>query len=306
MFRILTLLTFSFPIVWAASSLREDIDMNKLAHQLITQQFPDWGDLPLTRVESAGTDNIIFRLGTDKVMRLPRYAEAAALVAKELLYLPKFASHLPLAIPTPIAKGEPCADFSWNWSIYHWLEGKDAVHATATDWQETARLLGEFIAALQQIDATDGPVCGRGVPLSKRDKVTRSAIADLNIDGALAVWEKALQAPVWEGSPVWLHADLHAGNLLVKEGKLSAVIDFGLMGVGDPACDVMVAWTYLPADVRDIFRKASKVDDATWARGRGWALSFGVVALSYHRGKNLVLSNIAQNTIDAILGEFYF
>jgi aminoglycoside phosphotransferase (APT) family kinase protein len=180
------------------------------------------------------------------------------------------------------------------------------------DPRQAATELAQFIGALQQIDSLGGPSPGqhnsfRGVPLARRDRSTRNAIAALrdtiDVDVVTAAWEAALEAPVWQGPALWLHGDLLSANLLARHGRLSAVIDFGCLGVGDPASDVMVAWTYFSAGCRDVFRAALRVDDATWARGRGWALSFGLIALPYYRSTNPVLSGIARYAIDQVLAD---
>jgi aminoglycoside phosphotransferase (APT) family kinase protein len=288
-----------------------DTDVS-LVSRLLAAQFPHWANLPIEPVDSAGTDNAIYRLGEDMAVRLPRIHWATGQVEKEQRWLPKLAPLLPLAIPVPLAKGVPAQGYPWEWSVYRWLEGETATIERITDLGQAATDLAQFIAALQRIDSTDGPLPGehnsyRGAPLATRDAETRAAVASLHnlIDvGAVgAVWEAALEAPAWHGSPVWLHGDLLSGNLLAVQGRLSAVIDFGCLGVGDPACDVMVAWTYLSAGARDAFRAALPVDDATWARSRGWALSLGLIALPYYRSTNPVLAGIARNTIDEVLAD---
>jgi aminoglycoside phosphotransferase (APT) family kinase protein len=184
------------------------------------------------------------------------------------------------------AAGYPCA-----WSVYSWLKGENAAIERSTDLGHLATDLAQFIAAVQRIDPTGGPSPGehnffRGVPLARRDVATRAAIAslhtELDADVVTVVWEEALRAPEWQHSPVWIHGDLDSRNLLVENGRLSGVIDFGGLGVGDPASDVMVAWKVLSADTRDIFRTALSVDEATWARSRGWALSQALIALAYY------------------------
>ncbi len=245
-------------------------------------------------------------------MRLPRILAATGQVEKEHRWLPTLSPLLPLAIPVPIAKGKPGEGYPWHWSVCRWLEGETATVERIADPRQAATELARFVAALQRIDPVGGPPPGdhnsfRGEPLATRDDETRDAIASLHrtLDtGALnSAWEAALQAPSWQGPAVWLHGDLHAANLLARHGRLSAVIDFGCLGVGDPACDVMVAWTYLSAETRDVFRAELPVDDATWARGRGWALSFGLIALPYYRNTNPVLSGIARHAIDEALAD---
>lgn len=284
-----------------------------LVRRLLAAQFPHWADLPIAPVPSAGTDHALYRLGDDKVVRLPRIPASAAQVDKEQQWLPRLAPFLPLAIPVPLAQGMPAADFPWSWSVYPWLAGATATIEQIADPDQVAADLARFITALQRIDPTAGPPPGahnafRGVPLAQRDAATRSAIAALDgmIDSATAsaAWDTALHAPAWSGAPVWIHGDLQAGNLLTVQGHLRAVIDFGCLGVGDPACDLMVAWNLLPVASRGSFRARLNVDDATWARGRGWALSFGLIALPYYRQSNPVLAGIARHAIDAVLAEY--
>ena len=241
-----------------------EIDVS-LVVRLVAAQFPQWADLPIEPVRSAGTDNALYRLGDEMVVRLPRIHWAVGQVQKEREWLPRLAPLLPLAIPVPLATGMPAEDYPWEWSIYPWLEGENATVERIADPDEAATLLARFVAALQRIDAAGGPLPGehnssRGVPLATRDARTRAVIASLageiEVDAVTAAWEAALQAPEWNGPPVWIHGDLQSGNLLAMEGRLSAVIDFGCLGVGDPACDVMTAWLYLSAETRDVFRAA--------------------------------------------------
>jgi aminoglycoside phosphotransferase (APT) family kinase protein len=286
-----------------------DID-TALVRRLLAAQFPQWADLPVVLVHSAGTDNAIYRVGSDMAVRLPRIEGATGQVDKERQWLPRLALLLPLAIPVPLAKGTPGEGYPWQWSVYQWLKGENATNERIADPAQAARDLAHFITALQRIDPTDGPSPGshnsfRGVPLATRDVETRAAIASL--DGMLdtysvtAAWDAALQTPAWDGPPVWIHGDLSPLNLLVQHGRLSAVIDFGCLGVGDPACDLQVAWNLLSAQTRDVFRAALVVDDATWARGRGWALSVGLIALPYYQSTNPVLAGIARRAIDEVL-----
>lgn len=280
-----------------------------LVRRLLAAQFADWADLPIERVPSAGTDNAIYRLGNDMAVRLPRTRWATGQVEREHRWLPRLAPHLPLAIPTQLAMGVPALGYPWRWAVYRWLEGENATHDRIADLREAATDLARFIAVLQRIDATGGPREGRsrGVPLAERDGPTRAAIAALqgvlDTDAVTVQWEEALRAPVWPGPDVWLHGDLNEGNLLVQNGRLSAVIDFGTMAVGDPACDLMVAWTLLTAETREVFRTALPFDDATWTRGRGWALSWGLIVLPYYKHTNPGLCRIAEYTIGEVLGD---
>ena len=281
-----------------------------LVRQLLAAQFPQWADLPIEPVHSAGTDNAIYRVGDDMAVRLPRIHWATGQMDKEHQWLPRLAPLLPLAIPVPLAKGTPGEGYPWHWSVYQWLEGENATIEPFADPGQAATELAQFIAALQRIDPTGGPPPGphnffRGVPLAMRDPHTRAVIASLHgtLDASAltAAWEATLQAPAWDGPPVWIHGDLSPLNLLVKRGRLSAVIDFGCLGVGDPACDLQVAWNLFSAQTRNVFRTALQVDDATWARGRGWALSVGLIALPYYQSTNPVLAGISRRTIDEVL-----
>ena len=278
-----------------------------LVSRLLAAQFPQWAHLPIAPVDSAGTDNALYRLGDDMAVRLPRIHGAAGDIDLEHQWLPRLAPYLPLAVPLPLAKGKPGEGYPWQWSVNRWLAGEDATPEHLADPRQAATDLAQFIAALQRIDPTNVPHADRGMPLAKRDVPTREAIEALrgmiDADAATVAWEAALRAPVWPGPPVWVHADLLPGNLLVKQGRLSAVIDFGCMGVGDPACDLMIAWGLFSGESRDVFRAALAVDDATWARGRGWALSQALIFVPYYLHTNPMGVGIARHTIDEILQE---
>lgn len=279
-----------------------------LVRRLVATQFPQWADLAVAPVESAGWDNTIFRLGPDLAVRLPRRRVGAEQVGKEHQWLPVLAPHLPLAVPIPLGQGVPGAGYPWHWTVCPWLEGELAASTGIADVCRVAMSLGRFVAAIQAIDSAGGPVHEfRGVSLAVHDHVTRAAAAvleeSIDVGPVLAVWEAAMAAPSWTAEPVWMHGDLHPANLLVDRGELSAVIDFGLLGVGDPACDLMVAWTYLSDDSRDAFRSALAVDDAAWSRGRGWALRFGLMAAAYS-ADNPVLGEIGRYTVAEVLTDF--
>ncbi|GAA2379684.1 aminoglycoside phosphotransferase family protein [Nonomuraea africana] len=259
-----------------------------LVRRLLAAQFPEWAELPLAPVPLSGMDNATFRLGEDMSVRLPRYARWVGQVEREHRWLPKLAPHLPLPVSEPLAMGRPGEGYPYPWSVYRWLEGETATTEGLADPVRTAIELAGFVAALQAIDPTGGPGpewsnAFRGVPMGdERDSLASEArvrpkIAALkglvDTDAVTAVWEAALAAPAWEGPPVWVHGDLATGNLLSVDGRLSAVIDFGTLAVGDPACDLLPAWKFLPSGARDVFRAELGVDDATWARGRGWGLA---------------------------------
>lgn len=248
--------------------------------RLVEQQFPQWACLPVEPVANGGWDNWTFHLGADMVVRLPSASEYARAVEKEHRWLPILAPQLPLPIPVPLAQGEPSADYPHPWSIYQWLDGVTATMGRISDPVQFATDLADFLAALQSVDAADGPQPGvhnwyRGGALRTWDQDTRRAIAELDgyvdVELARAIWAEALDAP-WDGVDRWFHGDVAAGNLLIDNGRLAAVIDFGTCGVGDPACDLAIAWSLLTIDGRQAFRERLSVDAAAWARGRGWAL----------------------------------
>lgn len=288
-----------------------DIDAT-LVSRLLAAQFPQWADLSIEQVRSAGTNNAIYRIDSDMSVRLPRISGATGFVDKEHLWLPKLAPHLPLAIPAPLAQGTPGEGYPWHWSVYRWLEGKSATIESIADPVQAAHDLAHFITALQRIDTAGWPLpvppkSSRGVPLSTRDAHVRAAIASLDgmldIDAVTAAWDAALQAPEWHGPAVLTHSDLLPGNLLVQQGRITAVIDFEGLGVGDPACDLITAWNLFSVQTRDVFRAALSVDDATWARGRGWALSIGLIALPYYQTTNPVFAATASHMIAEVLAD---
>lgn len=247
---------------------------------LIADQFPHWAGLPVVRVRPGGWDNRTFRLGEDKLVRLPAAAPYVAAVEREQTWLPRLAPHLPLPIPAPLAVGKPGRGYPFPWSVIAWIDGAPLHAVPDLDQMRLARDLARFLSALYAIDARDGPAAGahnfhRGGDLAVYDGETRAALEALEgrLDGAAAValWEAAL-ATGWEGPPVWVHGDVAPGNLLARDGRLCAVIDFGSSGVGDPACDLAFAWTSLDDDARDAFRTDLGLDDGTWLRGQAWAL----------------------------------
>jgi len=251
-----------------------------LVRRLVAAQFPHWAGLPVTPVVPGGHDHRTFRLGDELSVRLPSGEGYAQQVAKEQRWLPVLAPRLPLAIPQPVAHGAPGDGYPFEWSVYRWLEGEPAMAGTIADPVALAVELAGFLRALGAADAAGGPPPGphnfhRGGPVAFYEAESLRAIETLGgripREAALAVWEDAVASP-WEGEPVWFHGDVAEGNLLLRDGRLAAVIDFGTSGVGDPACDTVIAWTLLRGRARAAFREALGADDATWARGRGWAL----------------------------------
>ncbi|MEU6666730.1 aminoglycoside phosphotransferase family protein [Streptomyces sp. NPDC046727] len=286
----------------------DEIDLDApLVHRLIARRFPEWAALPVRRLPSSGTENAVFRLGTDLVVRLPRRPSAVPDVLHERRWLPRLGPLLPVAVPEPLGAGEADEDFPWPWSVYRWLEGRNPVAGAVEQPERLAGDLGAFVRALRRIAPRDVPPGYRSGPLRDRDEPTRAAIAELGgrVDtGAVtACWEQALRAPEHSGPPVWAHGDLSPGNVLVDGGRLSAVIDFATAGAGDPAVDLIVAWNLLPATARDAFRKAVGADDAQWARGRGWALSVSLIQLPYYWDTNPALAENSRHVIAEILAE---
>lgn len=250
------------------------------ARRLIELQFPQWAGLPVQPVANGGWDNWTFHLGAGMLVRLPSASEYALAVGKEHRWLPVLAPQLPLPIPVPLAKGEPGAGYPYSLSIYPWLDGEPASADRIADPVRFAVDLAGFLTALRSIDPAGGPRPGkhnwfRGGTLRTYDGQTQNALAELDghIDTGLArqIWESALDAR-WDGVESWFHGDVAEGNLLLSDGQLAAVIDFGTCGVGDPACDLAIAWTLLTAEGRQMFRERLPVGPAEWARGRGWAL----------------------------------
>jgi aminoglycoside phosphotransferase (APT) family kinase protein len=280
-----------------------------LVRRLVRGQFPHWADREVTPLATAGTDNAIWRLGDDLAVRLPLRESAVPQVASEQRWLPRLAPHLPLAIPEPLGAGAPGEGYPWPWSVCRWLDGQDAAHAGVPDLLTAASDLGGFLTALRAIDASDGPRAGRanhgrGLPLALLDARVRRDVAQLagEIDAAatLDAWAEALAAPAWDGPGAWLHGDLHPSNLLVRDGRIVAVLDFGLLGVGDPAADLFVGWSLLDAPARAVFRATAGADEAMWARGRGWAVFNAVIALAFYRDTNPVLCRMARRTLAEI------
>ncbi|MGD9935728.1 MAG: aminoglycoside phosphotransferase family protein, partial [Dehalococcoidia bacterium] len=237
----------------------------------------------------------------------------AAQPEKEHRWLPMLAPALPLPIPAPLALGNPDESYPFHWTVCPWLAGANPDDGAVAHAASTGSDLARFIAALRQIDAAHAPRpgphnFGRGVPLRQRDALTREAIhtltGELDTARALEAWDAALMAPEWTGRPAWLHGDIAPGNLLAVDGRITAVIDFGGLAAGDPACDLMVAWNFLRGSARDAFRAGLEADDAGWARGRGWALSVALIQLPYYANTNQALAENSRTTIAEVLADF--
>jgi len=269
-----------------ADTLLPAIDV-QLVGELIRSQFPQWSDLAIKPVASSGWDNRTFHLGQSMSVRLPSASHYAGAVAKEQRWLPWLAHQLPMLsiqIPEPLAQGVPTPRFPLPWSVYRWLDGEVASYDRIDNLDQFARDVAYFLVALRRLDAAGGPVRKlRGGSLAIYEEQVRAALTKLagriDVARASAIWQAAIALPI-ANAPVWYHGDVAVGNLLVNQGRLSAVIDFGGLGVGDPACDMVIAWTFLEPKSRAEFRSAIDVDDVIWARGRGWALWKAIIILA--------------------------
>jgi aminoglycoside phosphotransferase (APT) family kinase protein len=280
-----------------------------VVRRLLGDQRPAWAELEIEAVTSTGTDNSMYRLGPDMVVRLPLRPAATEAIDKEHRWLPVLAAQLPVEIPVPLVKGSPTSYFPWAWSIYPWIDGTDG---TTMEIDRTALIedLAQFINRLWSLDPTGGPVpsaadLGRGVPLQDRDHFTRKWIGLgshlVDADELTASWERSLSAAPWANQGCWIHGDIASGNLIFRQGRLIGVIDFATLAVGDPACDLIVAWEMFTKTSREHFRREVAVDEETWERGRGWALSTAIAALGYYETSNPYMFSQAQRKLALVL-----
>jgi aminoglycoside phosphotransferase (APT) family kinase protein/RimJ/RimL family protein N-acetyltransferase len=292
------------PVRMHVDEVETDAD---LVRGLLRDQHPQWAELPIERVPSAGTDNAMYRLGDDLAVRLPRIGWAVDNVAKEQRWLPVLAPQLSLAVPRPVAGGAPTEAFPYPWGVVEWLPGRMATLDVLGDPVQAARDLAAFVRALRSVDATGGPRHLRGAPLRHGDRMVRAGLAgvqdEVDVDALLAVWSDAVAAPEHSGPPTWFHGDLSHLNVLAVDGRVSGVIDWGTCGVGDPAIDLIVAWSLLPPGrAREAYREELGVDEAEWARGMGWVLT-GVFGIPYYRYTNPVLVADKRHAIQAVLAD---
>lgn len=287
------------------------IDEN-LVQRLVAIQFPQWKHLTIKSVANQGWDNRTFHLGNEMLIRLPSDNDYANQVEKEHYWLPKLRPFLPLAIPEPLALGEPTDEYSWKWSIYRFIPGESAATAKITSLSDCACVLAEFLIALHQIDTTGGPLSGfhsfyRGGSLSVYDAETKKAIAILqkkiDTESVFDIWENALRT-TWNKPPVWVHGDISAGNLLLQNGRLNAIIDFGQLSVGDPACDLVIAWTLFKDKSRDVFQDKLSLDKDTWDRGRAWALWKALITASGLTNPNNVEAARCMQIINEVIADY--
>jgi aminoglycoside phosphotransferase (APT) family kinase protein len=268
-----------------------DVTVDQLRH-LLRAQLPAWADRPIVPLVTSGTDNAILRLGDDLVVRMPIIGWAADQVDLEATWLPRLAPHLPAVVHEPVAIGEPGEGYPWRWLVYRWIDGENAHHDGTFDRNQLARDVAAFVRALRALALPDAPRSARGHPISQGDtriadaiEQVRPELGDDDADVLLAAWHEACAAPHWPGPWMLVHGDLSGNNLLLRDGRLHAVIDWSCFGLGEPANDLDVAWELLDAEARAVYRAELDVDDATWARGRGWAIR-AVYGIPYYRETN--------------------
>jgi aminoglycoside phosphotransferase (APT) family kinase protein len=281
-----------------------DIDAD-VVRRLVIAQHPQWADLEIEPVTSTGTVNAIWRLGADMYVRLPRIESWAGHLDNEVQWLPMLATHLSLDVPRPIAVGQPQFGYPFQWAIFAWLEGEVFVPG-AVDEHRAAADLAQFIAELRGVATRGAPPSRRDRPLHALDAQVHAAINAagefIDAEAVASAWDEVLQASPWSGAPVWVHGDLLPPNALVLDGRISAIIDFGGVGVGDPAVDVIAAWSMLDESGRAVFRTALGIDDATWARARGLALHQALMIIAYYVKSNAAFVAMAQRTVNQITG----
>ena len=289
--------------------IKIDVD---LVSKLINRQFPKWSNLEIKPVEKGGNDNRTFHLGKSMSVRLPSDKAYVPQVEKEQKWLPFLARHLSTPISEPLAKGEPSENYPYPWSVNKWLDGETLTLENIDDLNQFANDLGKFLVELQSIDASGGPLAGehnfyRGGDIVVYDNECREAINNnintFNKHLLNEIWELAL-ASKWAGEPVWVHGDIAPGNILIKNGKLCAVIDFGILGVGDPSCDAAMAWTFFDDSSRKTFKNALNFDEETWNRARGWALWKALITYNYNKQSNKNIADESFNIIKEIINDY--
>jgi aminoglycoside phosphotransferase (APT) family kinase protein len=278
-----------------------------VVRRLLAAQFPGLAGLPVREVASTGTVNAIYRIGDELYARLPRLPSWAADLETEQAWLPRLARGLSLAIPVPVAQGRPAAEFPFGWAIYRWIDGRPYADDLVADEVQAAGDLAAFVTELRAIPPAPGAPRGGRRPLAELDAGTRGNLeasrAEIDAGAALAAWDRALAAPAFAGAPVWVHADLLRPNLLVGGGRLRAVLDFGSAGVGDPAADVIAAWSVFGPAGRAAYRAALAVDDGTWGRARGFALTQAAAIIPYYRQTNPEFVTLACRTVGQVLAD---
>ena len=292
---------------------RDEVDIDlALVTRLVASQFPRWSGMACKEVDSAGTDNAMFRLGHQMVIRLPRIASAERGIEKEIAWLPRLAPHIPFQIPEVLGVGEPGDGYRFRWAIYTWLVGEEPTPRVASS-KQLATDLAEFVLALRDMQVRDGagetlPGSYRGGSLADRDALTRAAIIGsaglIDTSAATEVWESAIQLPEYRSPRRWFHGDIKPDNLLTERDRLTGIIDFGCLAVGDPAVDQIVAWNLLTRESRSVFRDLLAADEDTWARGRAWALTIGLLQLPYYKESNPRLAQVSKYQIGELIADY--
>ncbi|MFK7824157.1 MAG: aminoglycoside phosphotransferase family protein [Oligoflexales bacterium] len=284
-----------------------DIDVTIVKH-LIAKQFPQYDRQVVSALVPSGTDNKMFKLGLDKIVRLPRTSGAVASLQKEEKWLPIIGENLPTAVPIPIHAGEPTKEYPFPWLIIPFISGSTPGLSNPLDGEQAAFDLAKFIGAMQQQDTNGAPLCTRGQHIKNRDSAVRKSVEllgdEYDLDQLLEIWNDSVNTPRWEGPSCWIHGDLHVGNILSNGGKINAIVDFGLCGVGEPSCDFMPAWTLLKKENREKFRSLINADENCWKRARGWAFSMGVLGYPYYKNTNPIFASIAKNAMDQAIADF--
>lgn len=282
------------------------------ASKLIETQCPQWSGLPIVPIKSSGTDNALFRLGNEYIIRLPRIEWEVGSVNKSIMkeyeWLPKIAKFLKIPISEPIFKGYPDPSYPWAWLVSKWNEGQNPDFEKDNEYEFLAKDLAYFLNEFHKINLPNGPLSRRGIPLNTKilDEETKKAISELENEMDTSkislLWKQLSNIPNWNKDPVWMHGDFLPGNILIQNNRLSAVLDFTDVGIGDPACDLVIAWSLLNPNSRFIFRQTLEhIDDNTWERGKGWALSIALIMLPYYMHSNPVLARLAKRMIEHIL-----
>jgi aminoglycoside phosphotransferase (APT) family kinase protein len=283
-----------------------------LVRELLNRQCPQWADLPLSPIKSSGTDNALFRFGTEYVVRLPRIEwEPGSIenkINKEYEWLPRLAHYLKTSISVPIFKGCPGKNYPFPWIIAKWNEGDTPDFESQNEYGLLAKDLACFLNEFHRIDLPNGPNSRRGIRLNETELTTETQNAirkleeEIDIPVVTSLWKHLSNIPYWGKEPVWLHGDFLPGNILIQNNRLSAVLDFTDVGMGDPACDLVIAWALFNPDSRQIFRQNLEgIDDNTWERGKGWALSIALIMLPYYKHTNPDLTSLARRMITNVL-----